>query len=81
MDYHDVEWFALEMNRDHSVVFEISVGTGLEKISFHSNPREWQCQRISKYHTIPLISHASKVMLRIIQVRIQQYVNQELSNV
>ena len=41
LDYCDIEWFVLEMNQDHSVVFEISVGTGLEKISFHSNPSEW----------------------------------------
>ena len=35
----------------------------------------------SKYHTIVLISHASKVMLKILQGRLQQYVNQELLNV
>ena len=35
----------------------------------------------SNYHTIVLISHASKAMLRILQVRLQQYVNQELSDV
>ena len=35
----------------------------------------------SNYHTIALISHASKVMLKILQARLQQYVNRELSNV
>ena len=42
---------------------------GLEKITFHSNPKERQCQECSKYHTIALISHASKVMLKILQAR------------
>ena len=56
-----------------------AVATGLEKVSFHSNPKERQCQRMLKlnYHTIALISHASKVMLKILQVRLQQYVNHE----
>ena len=47
-----------------------AVATGLEKVSFHSNPKE-----CSNYHTIALISHASKVMLKILQARLQQYVN------
>ena len=50
-----------------------AVATGLEKVSFHSNPKE-----CSNYHTIALISHASKVMLKILQARLQQYVNHEL---
>ena len=50
----------------------------LEKVSFHSNCKEGQC---SNYHTIVLISHASKVMLKILQARLQQYVNQKLSDV
>ena len=49
--------------------------TGLEKVSFHSNPKERQCPKCSNYHTIALISHASKVMLKILQARFQQYVN------
>jgi len=51
-----------------------AVATGLEKVSFHSNPKERQCQRMPNYHTIALISHASKVMLKILQARLQQYV-------
>ena len=47
-------------------------------VSFHSNPKERQCQRMLNYCTIALISHASKVMLKILQVRLQQYVNCEL---
>ena len=55
-----------------------AVTTGLEKVSFHSNPKDRQCQTCSNYHTIALISHASKVMLKILQARLQQYVNHEL---
>ena len=58
-----------------------AVATGLEKVSFHSSPKERQCQRISNYHIIALISHASKVMLKILQARLQQYVNHELPDV
>ena len=47
-----------------------AVTTGLEKVSFHSNPNERQCQRMPNYHTIALISHASKVMLKILQARL-----------
>ena len=50
-----------------------AVATELEKVSFHSNPKE-----CSNYHTIALISHASKVILKILQARLQQYVNREL---
>ena len=53
-----------------------AVATGLEKISFHSNPKE-----CSNYSKIALISHASKVMLRILQARLQQNVNCELPDV
>ena len=55
-----------------------AVATGLEKVNFHSNPKERQCQECSNYRTIALISHASKVMLKILQARLQQYVNCEL---
>ena len=58
---------------------EISaVATGLEKVSFHSNPKERQCQRMSNYRTMALILHASKVMVKILQARLQQYMNREL---
>ena len=58
-----------------------AVATGLEKVSFHSNPKERQCQRMLKLCTIALISHASKVMLKILQARLQQYVNSEIPDV
>ena len=50
-----------------------AVATGLEKVRFHSHPKE-----CLNYHTIALISHASKVMLKILQARLQQYVNCDL---
>ena len=49
--------------------------------SFHSNPKERQCQRTLNYLTIALISHTSKVMLKILQARLQQYMNHELPDV
>ena len=58
-----------------------AVATGLEKVSFLSNTKERQCKECSNYHTIALTSHASKVMLKILQARLQQYVNHELPNV
>ena len=58
-----------------------AVATGLEKVSFHSNPTERRCQRMLKLLTIALISHTSKVMLKILQARLQQYVNCELPDV
>ena len=49
--------------------------------SFHSNPKEGNTKECSNNHTTALISHASKVMLKILQARLQQYVNRELPNV
>ena len=57
-----------------------SVATGQKKVSFHSNPKERQCQS-SNCCTVALISHASKVMLKILQARLQQNVNHELPDV
>ena len=59
----------------------LAVATGLEKVSFHSNPKKGNAKECSNYHTIALISHASKVMLKILQTRLQQYVNRELPDV
>ena len=52
-----------------------------KKVSFHSNPKEGNAKECLNYGTIALISHASKVILKIFQARLQQYVNQELSDV
>ena len=53
-----------------------AVATGLGKVSFHSNLKE-----CSNYHTTALISHATKVMLKILQARLQQYMNHDLPDV
>ena len=58
-----------------------AVATGLEKVSFHSNPKERQCKECLNYCTIALISHTSRVILKIVQARLQQYVNRELPDV
>ena len=58
-----------------------ALATGLEKVCFHSNAKERQCQECSNKHTIALISHASKVMLKILQARFQQYMIRELPDV
>ena len=59
-----------------------AVPTRLEMVSFHYNPKERQCQRMLKLpYSTALISHATKVMLKILQARLQQYVNRELPDV
>ena len=58
----------------------LAVATGLEKVCFHSTPKD-NAKECSNYHTIALISHASKVMLKILLARLQQFMNQELPDV
>ena len=58
-----------------------AVATGPEKVSFHSNANKGNAKECSNYHTIALISHTSKIMLKILQVRLQQYMNGELPDV
>ena len=55
-----------------------AVTTGLEKVSFIPIPKKGNAKECSNYCTIAFISHASKVMLKILQARLQQYVNHEL---
>ena len=56
-----------------------AVATGLEKVSFHSNPKERQWQRMLKLlHNCTHHTHTSKLMLKILQARLQQYMNHEL---
>ena len=57
-----------------------AVATRLDKVSFHSKPKERQCQRMFKPPQ-NYISHASKIMLKILKARLQQYVNCELPDV
>ena len=59
----------------------LAVVTGLEKVRFHSNPQKGNAKECSNYRTIALISHTSKVMLKILQPRLQQYMNQKLPDV
>ena len=58
-----------------------SVAIGLEKVSFHSNLKKGNARECSNYRTIVLILHASKVMLKILQARLQQYINHELPDI
>ena len=58
-----------------------AVATGLEKISFHSNPKERQWQRILKLPHNCTHLNDSKEMLKILQARLHQYVNRELPDV
>ena len=58
-----------------------TVATGLEKVIFMPIPKKGNAKECSTYHTIALISHASKVMLKILQDSLQQYVNQEIPDV
>ena len=57
------------------------MATGLEKASFIPIPKKGNAKECANYHTIALISHARKVMLKILQARLQQYMNRELSDV
>ena len=59
-----------------------AVATGLEEVSFHSNPKERQCQRMLKTITQLHSSHMLvKITEKILQARLQQYVNRELPDV
>ena len=83
-----------------------AVVTALEKVSFHSNPKEKQCPKCSNYHTLTFTSYTSKVLLvtqlcptlwesmdcgppgsssktmfKILQARLQQYMNRELPDI
>ena len=48
-----------------------AVASGLEEVSFHSNPKKGNAKECLNYHTIALVSHTSKVMLKILQARLQ----------
>ena len=57
------------------------MATGLERLVFIPIPKKGNAKECSNYRTIALISHASKVMLKILQARLQQCVNCELPDV
>ena len=58
-----------------------AVATGLERSVFISIPKKGNIKEYSNYCTIAFISHAGKVMLKILQARLQQYMNQEIPDV
>ena len=58
-----------------------AVATGQERPVFIPIPKKGNTKECSNYHTVALISHASKVMLKILQARLQQYMNQEFPDV
>ena len=60
---------------------KLSSGHRTGKVSFHSVPKKGNAKECSNYHIIALISHASKIMLKILQARLQQYLNRELPDV
>ena len=59
----------------------LAVATGLKRSVLISIPKKGNAKECSNYRTIALISHASKAMLKILQARLQQYVNRELPDV
>ena len=68
----------------HSIcqqIWKTAVATGLEKSVFIPIPKKGNAKECSNYLTIALISHASIVMLKILQARLKQYVNRELADV
>ena len=85
-DYTYTEYCCNEDNV-RLIVFKIfnvensAAATGLEKVSVHSNPTEGNAKECSNYRTVALVSHASKVMLKILQARLQQYMNCKLPDV
>ena len=58
-----------------------AVVTRLEKVSFIPNAKKGNAKECSNYCTVALISHASKVMIKILQARLQQYMNHELPDI
>ena len=58
-----------------------AVATGLEKVSFIQIPKKGNAKECSNYCTIALISHTSYIMLKILQVKLQQYMNHDLPDV
>ena len=60
---------------------KLSCGRRTKKDVFIQASKKGNAKEYSNYHTIALISHASKVMLKILQARLQQYVKQELPDV
>ena len=73
--------FLSGMLRSFLITFCVTVATGLERSVFIPIPKKGNAKECSNYCTIALISHASKVMLKVLQARLQQYMNRELPDV
>ena len=67
--------------KESSSLENSAAATGLEKVSFIPVPKKGNPRECSNCHTIALISHSSKVMLKILQAKLQQYMNRELPDV
>ena len=76
-------WVSLTLDMGYlfTALENSAVATGLEKVSFYPNPKKGNAKECSNYCTIALISHTSKVTLKILQARLQQYMNCELPDV
>ena len=83
----------MRSNRSKLTEFSIFINCGTFMYVYQQWPQDWKRsvfipipkkgnpQKCSNYHTVALISHASKVMLKILQARLQQYVNREFPDV
>ena len=58
-----------------------AVATGMERLVFIPIPKKGNAKECSNYCTIALLSHTNKIMLKILQARLQQYVNHEIPDV
>ena len=58
-----------------------AVATGLEKVSFHSIPKKGNAPNVQTTEQFALISHASKIMLKILLARFQQFMNRKLPDI
>ena len=90
MEVMDYSWAISKPNDDavkvlyliYQQIWKIpAVATGLEKVSFIPISKKGNARERSNYDTIALISHANKLMLKTLQIRLQQYMNRELPDV
>ena len=72
---------AFSLSQYASKFWKVTVATGLERSVFILTPKKGNAKECSNYHTFALISQASKAMLKVFQVRLQQYVNWELPDI
>ena len=75
-----LKWIKEDLNKYRNMPCS-AVATGLEKVNFHSSPKEGQCQRMFKEACSCAHFHASKIVFKIFQSRLQKCINQELPDV